>query len=139
MMPVLGPVTSPASCICLQVNFGPFSVSIVASVSDFRWLLNLGFAPGPGSHSNLCSEAVARTVQPEFLNAPTFPTTATFTQRPYSGAAADALAAATTLAVSAAASGTTSIPDRLMCPSYPQAEPDCTRPLPRAAPARGRA
>ena len=83
--------------------------------------------------------AVARTVQPEFLNAPTFPSTATFTQRPYSGAAADALAATTTLAVSAAARTGASIPNRLMCPSYPQAERDCTRPLPRAAPARGRA
>src|SRR6266700_1216277 len=119
MMPVLGPVTSPASCICLQVNFGPFSVSIVASDPDVSWLLNLGFAPGPGSHSNLCSEAVARTVQPEFLNAPTFPSTATFTQRPYSGAAADALAAATTLAVSAAARGNASLPNPLICPSCP--------------------
>src|ERR1700751_1237472 len=69
MTPVLGPVTSPASCILLHVNFAPPAVSIVASVLEFSWMLNLGVAPGQGSHSNLCSEAVACTVQLAFLNA----------------------------------------------------------------------
>lgn len=75
--------------------------------------VNFGSGPGPGTHSNLALLAAAF-AQCDSLNPPPDGFPGFLMQRPYSGAAADALAAPTAAIASAATMHSPAILTRLM-------------------------